>query len=79
MQANKTLDTRGLACPMPIIKTKKTIDELNEGEILLVIADDPGAKEDFPAWCEQTGNELLKMEEKDEDIYIYIKKGGKNE
>lgn len=75
MDANKTLDTRGMACPMPIIKTKKTIDDLKEGDILLVIADDPGAKEDFPAWCEQTGNKLLKIEEKGDDIYIYIKKG----
>ncbi len=75
MEATKTLDTRGMACPMPIIKTKKAMDELEAGQILLVIADDPGAKEDFPAWCEQTGNKLLKMEEKDDDIYIYIKKG----
>ena len=75
MEVNKTLDTRGMACPMPIIKTKRTIDELGAGEVLLVIADDPGAKEDFPAWCEQTGNELLKIEEKGDDIYIYIKKG----
>jgi len=60
---------------MPIIKTKKVIQELQPGEILEVIADDPGAKEDFPAWCEQTGNELLKLEEKENgDIYVYIKK-----
>ncbi len=75
MDANKTLDTRGMACPMPIIKTKKAMDELEAGQVLLVIADDPGAKEDFPAWCEQTGNKLVKMEEKDDDIYIYIEKG----
>ena len=75
MDANKTLDTRGMACPMPIIKTKKAMDELEAGQGLLVIADDPGAKEDFPAWCEQTGNKLVKMEEKDDDIYIYIEKG----
>ncbi len=75
MQADKTLDTRGMACPMPIIKTKKAMDELKDGEVLLVIADDPGAKEDFPAWCEQTGNKLVSIEEKDDDIYIYIKKG----
>ena len=64
-----------MLCPMPIIKTKKVIQELQPGEILEVIADDPGAKEDFPAWCEQTGNELLKLEEKENgDIYVYIKK-----
>ncbi|RKY99338.1 MAG: sulfurtransferase TusA family protein [Candidatus Hydrothermota bacterium] len=75
MEVAKTLDTRGMLCPMPIIKTKKVIQELQPGEILEVIADDPGAKEDFPAWCEQTGNELLKLEEKENgDIYVYIKK-----
>ncbi len=76
MEVHKTLDARGFACPMPIVKTKKAIEELNPGEVLEVIADDPGAKEDFPAWCEGTGHKLVKMEEKGEDIYIYIEKKG---
>ncbi len=75
MEVKKELNAVGLSCPIPIIKTKKAMDELNPGEILLVLADDPGAREDFPAWCEQTGNELLKMEDEGQVIKIFIKKG----
>jgi len=74
MDTKKELNAVGLSCPMPIIKTRKAIEELESGEILLVLADDLGAKEDFPAWCEQTGNELLKMEEEAGVIKFYIKK-----
>ncbi|MCR4428649.1 MAG: sulfurtransferase TusA family protein [Caldiserica bacterium] len=75
MEFTRELNAVGLSCPIPIIKTKKAMDELKEGEVLLVLADDPGAREDFPAWCEQTGNELLKMEEEGKVIKIFIKKG----
>jgi len=74
MNVDKTLDTRGLACPMPIIKAKKELQGLDVGKVLLVITNDPGAKADFPAWCEGPERELVGMEEKGEDIYIYIKK-----
>lgn len=74
MEITRELNAVGLSCPIPIIKTKKAMDELKEGEVLLVLADDPGAKEDFPAWCEQTGNELLKIEEEGQVIKIFIKK-----
>lgn len=74
MEITRELNAVGLSCPIPIIKTKKAMDELKKGEVLLVLADDPGAKEDFPAWCEQTGNELLKIEEEGQVIKIFIKK-----
>ncbi len=73
MEVKKTLDTRGMACPMPIVKAKKAIEELNPGEVLEVIADDPGAREDFPAWCEQTGHILLEIKEEGDVIRVYIK------
>ncbi|MFP3489416.1 sulfurtransferase TusA family protein, partial [Staphylococcus sp. SIMBA_130] len=50
MESNKVLDAKGLACPMPIVKTKKSIQELNSGEVLEVHATDKGAKSDIAAW-----------------------------
>jgi len=67
----RTFDARGLMCPMPIVKAKKEIAEIKVGEILEVLADDEGALEDFSAWCEQTGNELISSEEKD-DYYRFL-------
>lgn len=74
MKVDRTLDVRAFMCPMPIIKTKKAIEEMESGQILEVLASDPGAKEDFPAWCEQTGHELLEIKEENDVIKIYIKK-----
>ncbi len=79
MKANATLDTFGLLCPMPIIKTAQKIKELKEGEILEVISTDEGIKEDMPAWCKSTGNEFLGIEEEKNDpiIYkVYLRKKG---
>lgn len=56
---NKTLDARGMQCPMPILKAKKEITNLEVGQILEVLSDDPGSKEDFPRWAKRTGNEFL--------------------
>ncbi|MGD8537755.1 MAG: sulfurtransferase TusA family protein [Candidatus Aminicenantes bacterium] len=74
MRADETLDCYGLLCPMPIIQTAKKIKELEIGQILEVVSTDEGIKEDMPAWCRQTGQEYLGLEE-DGDIYkAYIKK-----
>jgi TusA-related sulfurtransferase len=74
MHADETLDCYGLLCPMPIIQTAKKIKELEIGQILEVVSTDDGIKEDMPAWCRQTGQEYLGLEE-DGDIYkAYIKK-----
>ncbi|WP_421078296.1 sulfurtransferase TusA family protein [Methanothermococcus sp. Ax23] len=69
-----TLDARGLQCPMPIVELAKKMKELKEGEILELIADDVGAKEDVPAWCNRTGNELLEMTEENGVLTFKIKK-----
>ena len=74
MESNATLDALGLSCPMPIVKLAKKIKELNVGDILELIVDDVGAKEDVPAWCKRTGNEYLGMEEVVGKMRFYIKK-----
>ncbi len=63
IQCDVLLDTLGLFCPMPIIKTSKKIKELAVGQVLQVVSDDEGIKKDMPAWCETTGHEYLGLEE----------------
>jgi len=74
MQADETLDCVGLYCPMPIIKTKEKIEELEIGQVLEVIADDKGIEADMPAWCKATGNEFLGLEEEDGEFRVYVRK-----
>ena len=59
---DKELDTRGLNCPLPILKAKKALAELVSGQTLKVVATDPGSIRDFQAFAKQTGNELLEQE-----------------
>ena len=74
MKADKSLDCVGLYCPMPIVKTSEKIKELKPGEILEVVADDKGIKQDMPAWCQATGHEFLGVDEADGEIKAYVKK-----
>ena len=74
MKADETLDCVGLYCPMPIANTAKKLKELEVGQVLEVLADDEGIKEDMPAWCKTTGNEFLGLEEKDGEYKVYVKK-----
>ena len=67
------LDTLGLFCPMPIIKTSKKIKELTVGQVLEVVSDDEGIKKDMPAWCETTGHEYLGLEEESNGAAIHYK------
>ncbi|MDR7308782.1 sulfurtransferase TusA family protein [Rhodoferax saidenbachensis] len=62
MQTDKEVDTRGLNCPLPILKAKKALAELLSGQTLKVVATDPGSIRDFQAFAKQTGNELLEQE-----------------
>jgi len=59
---------------MPIVKTAEKFKQLKPGEILEVVADDKGIKQDMPAWCEVTGHEFLGVEEAGEEIKVYVKK-----
>jgi len=70
---DEELDTSGLKCPMPILKAKKAISSLSAGQILRVIATDPGSVKDFQAFAKQTGHELLEARE-DNDTFIYLLK-----
>jgi tRNA 2-thiouridine synthesizing protein A len=74
MKADQTLDCVGLYCPMPIVKTSQKIKELKPGEVLEIIADDKGIKQDMPAWCQTTGNECMGIEESGGEIKVYVKK-----
>jgi tRNA 2-thiouridine synthesizing protein A len=59
MNFDKELDARGLNCPLPILRAKKSLAELQSGQVLRIIATDPGSVKDFAAFAKQTGNELL--------------------
>ena len=59
---------------MPIIKTAAKIKEMNPGDILQVLSDDPGIKEDMPAWCVTSGNELVLLEEIGEEFQAFVRK-----
>jgi len=74
MKADESLDCVGLYCPMPIVKTAEKIKQLKPGEVLEVLADDKGIKEDMPAWCRATGNEFLGIEEEGGEYRVYVKK-----
>ena len=59
MEIHKELDARGLTCPLPILRAKKALSDMHSGEVLKVVATDPGSIRDFQAFSRQTGNELL--------------------
>ncbi|WP_099157172.1 sulfurtransferase TusA family protein [Virgibacillus ndiopensis] len=74
MEATKVLDAKGLACPMPIVKTKKGMNEINSGDVLEVHATDKGAKNDLTAWAKSGGHEILENTEEDGVLKFWIKK-----
>ena len=70
------LDTKGMNCPMPILKAKKAMNELAAGGLLKVLATDPGSVEDFSAFCRTGGHELVETSEADGVFTYVLKKGG---
>ncbi len=74
MQIDKELDARGLVCPLPILRTKQSLAEMTSGQVLKVVATDPGASIDFQVFAEQTGNDLLSMSETEEEFVFILKK-----
>ena len=70
---DQTLDTKGLNCPLPILKAKKSISQMETGQTLEVLSTDPGAVMDFEALCRQTGHELLESR-KEDGVYIFLLK-----
>ena len=74
MNITKTLDAKGLACPMPIVRTKKAIDTINSGEVLEVLATDKGALNDFKAWASAGGHTIIEQTEKAGVLRFLIQK-----
>ena len=68
-------DVTGLNCPLPILRAKKALTTMSAGEVLRVIATDPGSVKDFEAFCKQTGNELLDSTQADGEYHFNIRKG----
>ena len=71
---DKDLDVRGLNCPLPILRAKKALAELTSGQVLRVLATDPGSVKDFQAFSKQTGNALLSHAEADKVFTFFMKK-----
>ena len=75
MNADKVLDAKGLACPMPIVKTRKEMKDMESGQVLEILATDKGAKADMTAWAKSGGHELLEFQEEGDVLKFWIKKG----
>jgi tRNA 2-thiouridine synthesizing protein A len=74
MDISKELDTRGLNCPLPILKAKKALAEMHSGELLKVVATDPGSLRDFQAFAKQTGNELVDQQTLDKEFVHVLRR-----
>ena len=73
MQVDKELDARGLNCPLPILRVKKALADMQSGQVLKIISTDPGSVKDFQAFCKQTGHTLLEQAEA-EKVYTFLMK-----
>ncbi|MBK7354496.1 sulfurtransferase TusA family protein [Propionivibrio sp.] len=74
MHFDKEVDARGLGCPLPILRSKKALAELQSGQVLHVMSTDPGSVKDFAAFARQTGNELLASTENNKEYGFFIKR-----
>lgn len=74
MKADKVLDCSGLSCPLPVVKSSKAIKEIEVGQVLMMVATDPGAPADMEAWARQTGHKLLDSHKEDNKFLFYIER-----
>lgn len=74
MNFDKELDAKGLNCPLPILRAKKALAEMSSGQVLRIMATDPGSVKDFAAFAKQTGNELLEHSEHDKVFTFYMRR-----
>ena len=74
MDFQKELDTRGLNCPLPILKAKKALADMRSGEVLKVLATDPGSLRDFQAFARQTGNELVEQSNDNDEFVHFLRR-----
>ena len=75
MSDSQTLDARGLLCPMPVIRTQNAVNQLQPGDVLTVLATDPGVLHDIPAWCRINGHKVLDQQQENREIRITIEVG----
>jgi tRNA 2-thiouridine synthesizing protein A len=74
MNFNKEVDARGLNCPLPILRAKKALNDMQSGQVLKILATDPGSVKDFEAFSKQTGNELLSHAEANKEFTFFMKR-----
>lgn len=74
MQYDKEVDARHLNCPLPILRCKKALNELQPNQVLKIMATDPGSKKDFDAFCRQTGHTLIEMQETEGVFTFWLRK-----
>ncbi|MBI2772103.1 MAG: sulfurtransferase TusA family protein [Burkholderiales bacterium] len=74
MNIDKEIDTRGLNCPLPILKAKKALTDMQAGQLLKVVATDPGSVRDFQAFAKQTGNELVDQQSVEQDFVHVLRR-----
>jgi TusA-related sulfurtransferase len=74
MDTQKELDARGLNCPLPILKAKKALADLTSGQVLKVVATDPGSVRDFQAFARQTGNELVEQSTSGDEFIHFLRR-----
>ena len=74
MNFDRELDARGLNCPLPILRTKKSLNDMTSGQVIRILATDPGSVKDFQAFCKQTGNELLASDTVNNEFIFFMKK-----
>jgi tRNA 2-thiouridine synthesizing protein A len=71
---DREVDARGLNCPLPVLRTKKALNDMSSGQVLRILATDPAAVRDFQAFAKQTGNDLLQHGEKDGAFFFLLKR-----
>jgi len=74
MEFDAELDARHLSCPLPILRAKKSLAQMTSGQVLRIVATDPGSPKDFETFCRQTGNELLSSAEAGGEFVFYLRR-----
>jgi tRNA 2-thiouridine synthesizing protein A len=74
MNFDKELDARGLNCPLPILRANKALTDMASGQVLRIVATDPGSVKDFQAFAKQTGNDLLSQSEAEKEFVFFLKR-----
>lgn len=72
IQIHKEVDARGLNCPLPILRAKKALADMESGQILKVLATDPGSQRDFAAFSKQTGNEIIETSTTPDKVFVFL-------